>query len=390
MNSKEFFHEFIAAHTVSCDSTERMFALYRLAGDEQQARERAADICIEQTVEFPEDLIPDGFIRNSVFGRIDRLEKKDDVHYALISFSVDITACELTQLLNVLFGNISLKPGIRLEHVELSPALLKIFTGPGFGISGLRNKVHRQIGPLLATALKPMGLSSKGLAELAYQFALGGIDIIKDDHGLTNQPFARFKERVSCCAESIYNANAKTGGNAIYAPNITAPCDEILARAMLAKEYGAGALLIAPGLVGFDAMRMIAAHEKIQLPLIAHPAFVGSFAINQNGISPALLFGTLPRIAGADATIYPNFGGRFSFSRDECAAIVRACTEEFGSMRPIFPTPGGGMTMERIPDMAQLYGDDVIYLVGGGLFRHSDDLVENCRYFRKLIESQHT
>ncbi len=389
MNSKEFFHEFIAAHTVSSDSTERFFALYRLAGNEHEAREHAADICIKQTIEFPEDLIPNGFIRNSVFGRIERFEQIDGAYYALISFSVDITACEFTQLLNVLFGNISLKPGIRLERVELPPALLKMFTGPRFGISGLRNMLHRQSGQLLATALKPMGLSSKGLAELAYQFALGGIDIIKDDHGLTNQPFACFKERVSRCAESIYNANAKTGGNAIYAPNITAPCDELLERAMFAKEYGAGALLIAPGLVGFDAMRMLAAHEKIELPLIAHPAFVGSFAINQNGISPSCLFGTLCRIAGADATIYPNFGGRFSFSRKDCAAIVRACTEELGSMRPIFPTPGGGMTMERIPEMLQLYGDDVIYLVGGGLFRHSNDLVENCRYFRRLIESQH-
>jgi len=32
-----------------------------------------------------------------------------------------------------------------------------------------------------------MGLTNKELAELASKFALGGIDIIKDDHGLANQ-----------------------------------------------------------------------------------------------------------------------------------------------------------------------------------------------------------
>ena len=58
-----------------------------------------------------------------------------------------------------------------------------------------------------------------------------------------------------------------------------------------------------------------------------------------------------------------------------------------GPIAPIFPAPGGGMTMENIPDMAALYGRDVVYLVGGGLFRRSDDLVENCRYFRRLIDA---
>lgn len=388
MNTREFFHNFFAAHTAPSASTERFVALYRLAGNEREARERAADICIEQTIEFPEDLVPEGFIRDSVFGRIEQFEKKGDAYFALISFSIDTAACELTQLLNVLFGNISLKPGIRLERVELSPTLVNMFAGPRFGIPGIRKILDRPSGPLLATALKPMGLSAKGLAELAYQFALGGIDIIKDDHGLTNQPYAAFKERIAHCGEALEKAKNITGKKVLYAPNITAPCDEIIARAQFAKECSAGALLIAPALVGFDIMRMIAAHEALKLPLIAHPAFAGSFAINQNGISPACLFGTLTRIAGADATIYPNFGGRFSFSRDDCAAIVHACTEEYGSMRPIFPMPGGGMTMERIVEMAELYGNNVIYLVGGGLFRHSNDLAKNCQHFRALIESQ--
>ncbi len=387
MNTQNFFHDFIAKYSTSSETSERFRALYRLEGNEQEALERAKDICIEQTIEFPEDLIPEGFIRNAVFGRIDHFTKTDVAYCALISFSIDTTACEFTQFLNVLFGNISLKDGIRLERVELSPTLMKIFHGPRFGISGIRNILQRNSGALLATALKPMGLTTKGLAELAYQFALGGIDIIKDDHGLANQPFSTFKDRVARCMEAIHNAQKITGNNILYAPNITAPHDEIIERAIFAKEHGAGALLIAPGLVGFDAIRMIAAHKKIGLPLIAHPAFAGSFAIHQNGISPACFFGTLCRIAGADATIYPNFGGRFSFSRQVCAEIVRACTEEYETILPIFPTPGGGMTMERISEMSAFYGNDVIYLVGGGLFRHSNDLVKNCKHFRSLIES---
>lgn len=388
MTTQKFFHHFIAKYSTSSASAERFFALYRIEGDEKEARERAIDICVEQTIEFPEDLIPEGLVRDVIIGHIECLEKKDDAYYALISFSIDTTACEFTQFLNVLFGNISLKPGIRLEGIQLSPTLCKIFHGPRFGIAGIRNILHRPSGPLLATALKPMGLTSKGLSELAYQFTLGGIDIIKDDHGLTNQPFATFKERIACCMEAVEKAKKITGNNTIYAPNITAPYDEVPKRAALAKEYGAGALLIAPGITGFDSLRTITAHEKIRLPLIAHPAFLGSYTLYKSGISPACLFGTLCRIAGADATIYPNFGGRFSFNSQECATIARACTENSEDILPIFPTPGGGITMENISEMVQLYGDDVIYLVGGGLFRHSNDLAENCRHFRRLIESK--
>ena len=47
-----------------------------------------------------------------------------------------------------------------------------------------------------------MGLPAHALADLAYQFALGGIDIIKDDHGLADQSFAPFKERVELDAPS--------------------------------------------------------------------------------------------------------------------------------------------------------------------------------------------
>ena len=49
-------------------SGRRFSVLYRLSGDEREARAKARDICLEQTVEFPEALIPDGVIREQVLG----------------------------------------------------------------------------------------------------------------------------------------------------------------------------------------------------------------------------------------------------------------------------------------------------------------------------------
>jgi len=38
-----------------------------------------------------------------------------------------------------------------------------------------------------------------------------------------------------------------------------------------------------------------------------------------------------------------------------------------------------------VRQLLDFYGDDVILLIGGGLFQHSADLLENCREFRKAV-----
>jgi ribulose-bisphosphate carboxylase large chain len=232
-----------------------------------------------------------------------------------------------------------------------------------------------------------MGLPAEALAKLAYQFASGGIDIIKDDHGLADQLFAPFAERVKLCARAVQQANHETGLRCIYMPNITGPTEAMMRNAGYAKEMGAGGLLISPGLTGLDSMRQLADNDRLDLPIIAHPALQGSFVVNpDNGISHYALFGQIARLAGADASIFPNYGGRFSFSREECCRIAEGTVTPMGHLRPIFPAPGGGMSLARIPEMCELYGHEVIFLIGGGLYQYGPDLVENCRHFRELVE----
>ena len=115
---------------------------------------------------------------------------------AVISYS-DIThGYELTQVLNVIFGNTSIKEGIEVVEFVPSPLMLTKFRGPRFGVPGLRTLLGVAEGvPLLMTALKPMGTPTAQLADMAYKFARGGIDIIKDDHGLSNQPDSPFEAR---------------------------------------------------------------------------------------------------------------------------------------------------------------------------------------------------
>jgi S-methyl-5-thioribulose 1-phosphate isomerase len=357
-------------------------------GNESEARAKAEDICLEQTVELPEALVTQSDIREHVFGHIENLRPlASDRFEATITFAVETVGAELTQLVNVLFGNISMKPGIRLERFDLPASLATQFHGPRFGRVGLRERLGVSERPLLCTALKPMGLGGQQLADLAYQLALGGIDIIKDDHGLAGQPFAPYEERVLRCAEAVARANQETGWQCIYAPNVTAPALLVRSRALFARQNGGGGLLISPGLTGLDAMRELADDGGIGLPILSHPALQGSFVQSpQGGISHFCLFGQLNRLAGADAVIFPNYGGRFSYTREDCRMLAAGTDCDMGPIKPIFPTPAGGMSLSRVPEMRALYGRDVIILIGGGLRSHSPDLIANCRYFRELVE----
>jgi ribulose-bisphosphate carboxylase large chain len=369
-------------------SGERFSAVYRLTGSRAEAQAKAEDICLEQTVELPLALVPSGDIHDHVVGKIESLAPLDDGHYqAQISFAVETTGLELTGLLNVAFGNTSLKAGVRLERLNLPEALRRAFKGPRFGREGLRERLGVHGRPVLGAALKPMGLPPAEFARLAYQFALGGIDLIKDDHGLANQPFATYRERVERCAEAVARANRETGYRSAYAASITAPADQVVDRALWARQVGAGVLLIVPGLTGLDAMRQVADDDRVALPLVSHPSFLGSYVAHPDqGISPYVLFGQINRLAGADVALFVNYGGRFACTRQDCEDTVAATADPMGHLKPIMPAPAGGMNLERMPEMLQVYGNDAIFFMVGALYQIGPDLVENCRRWRQVVE----
>jgi ribulose-bisphosphate carboxylase large chain len=369
---------------------DRIRVTYRFALAPAAAEAAARALALEQTVELPDDLVPDGPIRDTVVGRVEALSAAGDgASDAVVSYATTSVGSELTQLLNLIFGNSSLIPGVRMVGLELPTALLDSFSGPRFGRAGLRAHLGVAERPLLCTALKPLGLGTDELAELAYRCALGGVDIIKDDHGLADQPYAPFAERVARCAEAVMRANHETGEGCVYVANITAPAHLVVERARTARAAGAGGLMLAPGLTGLDVLRQLAADELVALPILSHPAFQGSFVTSPTGgITPGLLFGTLARLAGADATIFPNDGGRFTFSRSDCDAIAAATAAPLGQLAPIFPVPAGGVSLERVPELLDRYGREVILLLGASLLRAGPDIPRAARALRAQLEAR--
>ena len=347
----------------------RLRVTYHLTCSSRIAAATARDIAFEQTVELPADAVPAG-VAARVAGRVETVESLGRGRSrAVISFDPVVVCGDLPQLLNLLFGNISLKAGILIASLEWPDELLAALRGPRLGIAGLREITGARGRPLLCTALKPLGLSAIQLAELAYRFARAGVDLIKDDHSLADQTTAPFRERVERCHEAVGRANGETGGNALYFPNVTSSPTELLERAGIARNAGCRGVVVNALPAGLGAVGAIAAAG---LAIMSHPSLAGAFFHPDHGIAPEVLLGDLFRVAGSDAVIYPNVGGRFTFSEATCAAINARLRGPLGPVSPSFPVPAGGIDAARVPHWIERYGADTIFLIGGSLYAQPD------------------
>ena len=363
-------------------SDERIRIAYEFALAEGESPEAGARrIALEQTVELPDGCYPES-IEEAVVARVEELEGLGGNRCrAALSFSPVLVGNEVPQLLNILFGMVSLLPDTRVVDLGLPDALLQRFAGPRFGIEGIRAACGNVAGrPLLCTSAKPVGLSAAELATICGALARGGIDVVKDDHGVADQTTAPFAERVGRCSEAVQRANEATGGSTLYFPNVTAPVTELFERVATAKAAGCRGVLVSPFATGLDTLRWLA--ENSGLIVIVHPTFSGVMYHADHGVAPPVL-GRLLRVLGSDGVTYVNAGGRFPASERECQAMNESLREPLGSLRPALPVPGGGMDVDRVAYWTERYGVDTMFLIGSSLYAQGDLEVAS----RKLVDA---
>lgn len=346
-------------------------ARYRVRAEAGSVERRAREIAVEQSVEMPVEAIADPQVLSEIVGEV-----LDIAEVAPGAFEVDIALSSATvggdagQLLNMLYGNTSLHDDVTLEDVQFGADMARAFQGPRQGPRGLRRRVRAHGRALTCSALKPQGLPPAGLADLARRFAQGGIDFIKDDHGLADQRYSPFPERVARIAEALSGADRTR-----YVPSLSGDLDRMRGQIEIARRAGVDAVMVAPMIAGLAGLHRLST-DNPDLAFFAHPAMGGAARI-----APPLLIGKLFRLAGADAVIFPNHGGRFGYTPETCAAIAAAARDPALPLGPSMPVPAGGMTLDRVGEMLDFYGADSMLLIGGGLLSAGDRLAERTAEF---------
>lgn len=346
-----------------------MTVLYHIDAPASEIDERALSLAVEQSVEMPLAAIREERIHREVVGRVESVEPAEEGGFLVrIGLALGTMGNDLSQLLNMLFGNSSILDHVKLIDAELPPDLLKTYQGPRFGIAGLRERLQAPGRPLTASAIKPLGLPETDLARLCASFAKAGIDIIKDDHGMGDQGYAPFHRRVAACQKAV------AGSRTLYAPHLTGGPKALAEQIKVIAGEGVGMVMVSPMLMGLALVQELVAELKV--PVLAHPAMAGA-----SRIAPPLLLGKLFRLAGCDAVVYPNHGGRFGYSASTCRELAETARNPLGGLKSVFPVPAGGMNLKRVPEMLEFYGQDVMLLIGGALLMAGEDLFGQARAF---------
>jgi ribulose-bisphosphate carboxylase large chain len=354
----------------------RFSVTYRIRSDAASVEARAQAIAVEQSVEMPLPAIVEPEILRDVVGVVESIEDRGDgTHDARIGLSVATTGLEAGQLLNMVFGNTSLHEDVLLLDVDVLPDIAAAFGGPRHGIDGMRRRAQACGRALTCSALKPQGVTPARLAELAAQFADGGIDFIKDDHGLADQAYSPFAARVAAIARAV--------GQTRYVPSLSGDLDTMRRQLDTARAHGIDTVLIAPMIAGWATMQALV-RQYPEVAFIAHPTMGGAARI-----APDLLIGKLFRLLGADAVIFPNHGGRFGYSPETCRRLAAKAREPRPGVLPSLPIPAGGMTLDRVPEMLDFYGPDAMLLIGGSLLAARERLAEETTLFTRAV-AQHS
>ena len=358
----------------------RIQTVYRVKADAKSIEARARAIAVEQSVEMPVEPIEDRYVLEETLGRLESIRDLGGGEYEVrIGLATITTGLEAGQLANMLMGNTSLQDGVILVDAVFPEDIVKAFGGPNLGLDGLRARVNAS-GALSATALKPQGTPPATLARIAYDIALGGIDYIKDDHGIADQSYSPFAIRVPMIAEAVTKAGAKTGVPTRYLPSLNGNLDAMRRQIEICRANGLDTVLVTPMLAGLAQFQTLK-RENPGIAFIAHPSFGGL------PMAPSFLFGKLFRLIGADATIFPNYGGRFSYSKEECHRIAQFALESAPGIKPCVPVPAGGMTLARIPEILDFFGRDVMLLIGGSLLSAKGKITEETAKFCDAVRA---
>ncbi len=357
-------------------------ATYLIDSEPERIRARAEALAHEQSVECPLEAITDRRVLDEIVARVAAIEPAGERRFRVdVQIAAQTIEGDPAQLINMVFGNCSLWDNVQFAGLTLPPELLARFPGPRHGIAGIRALLGAPKRPLTNAAVKPQGLPVSELARLCRTFAHAGVDFIKDDHGMADQKYSPFAERVRACQRAVSEGSAQTGKPSFYAPHLIGAPLLLRERARIAREEGVRAVLVAPMVVGLPAFTDLV-DEFPDFIYLAHPSFGGA-----TRIATTLLFGRVLRLFGADAVIFVNYGGRFAYAPEDCTAIASALRAPWGELAPALPVPAGGMRLERVEELLDFYGSDTMLLIGGNLLIAGEKLLERTREFVDRVET---
>jgi len=225
----------------------------------------------------------------------------------------------------------------------LPKAFLARFPGPKWGIHRTRRFVGLTDGdPLIGTIMKPCcGLTIEEVAEKAYQAALGGCVLLKDDEKMMNPAYCPLEPKVKAVAAALQRAYDETGRRMIYCPHMPVRTDKLLENARRVVALGATGVMfniIMANNIG--ALQVLAEARDLDIPLYAHCGGLAALTTGPRRID-ARVIAKLVRLCGADYFQIGVMGQRDCHVNSLDPSLLRMLVETFWDPMPT--TDGGSI-----------------------------------------------
>ena len=310
-------------------------------------------------------------------------------NYVKVAYPLDLwEKGNAPQLLSGIAGNIfGMKAlnNLRLIDASFPKEYLNAVKGPKHGTKGLRKLFKVNKRPLTGAVPKPkIGFSAAEHADIAFQTWTGGFDLTKDDENLTSTKFNNFNKRVELMTRLRNKAEKETGEVKDALLNITGETNEMIKRAKLLHDNGwkyAMIDVVVAGTASVQTLRNVLGDYGMAIH--AHRAMHASFDRNpKHGVSMQFL-AKLMRIIGVDQIHSGTAVGKLVGDKKEVLSIAETLREtkvkeskgfllnqEWHSIKPAFPVSSGGLHPGLVPDVMNLFGNEFVLLVSGGIHGH--------------------
>lgn len=307
-----------------------------------------------------------------------------------VAFPIENMGTSLPMMLSTLFGNISASGKVRMIDCAFPKNYIEKFSGPKFGIEGIRKILGIKDRPLLNAMIKPnIGWTPEEGADIFYEAAKGGVDVIKDDELLpVDEPYCSLEKRVKLIMEKERQVYEETGEHTLYATNITGPIANLKENAYRALEYGTNCLMLNVYTSGLGALQMLADDPNINVPILAHVDFASALTTSTyTGMSQPLLIGKFTRLAGADFQIAGHPYGKFPLSKKVYKRTFKYFTQPWWNIKPMMPAYSGGTTQLVVHKLIDDFGTDIIVAAGGGVHGHPNGSEAGAKSMRQAIDA---
>ncbi|NBT09080.1 MAG: hypothetical protein EBS98_09800 [Chitinophagia bacterium] len=268
----------------------------------------------------------------------------------------------------------------RLIDLKLPDTIKKTFSGPKYGISGLRQLTNNYNKPLLGGIIKPKIVQNTTvLAGMVSELIDGGVDFIKEDEIMSSVPHLTLERRVEVVANLLSKANYKL----VYCHTINCDPHDLLNRVKTVVDLGGNGvhINILGGLGTYHSVR------KTNLPVFMHLQSSGQKVLT-NTLNPYSISWPvvcqLATLMGVDSIQTGMIGG---YSNDDPAEILK-CLDILRAGNTI-PALSCGFHPGMVDWVTRQVGNDYLANSGSAIHGHPKGTLAGTRAMRQAVDHTH-